>query len=226
VRRALPLDIARLAIATLAVVALTHQLDTLGRAKAGNFFSFFTIQSNIAAAAMLALLVIVRRPERAAWFEAVRAGVVFFVAITGVVFALLLQGLQEELQTTIPWVDTVVHRVVPVALVVDWLLERPRHRLPRRVAFAWLGCLGAWLAYTLARGAIVDWYPYPFVDVSAHGYGGVGIRCAALLVPFVAGAAAFVWVANRRGSDGPSAHGPSGVERREGAPLRAPLTPG
>ena len=30
-----------------------------------------------------------------------------YMAITGVVFALLLSGLQEELQTTIPWVDFV-----------------------------------------------------------------------------------------------------------------------
>ena len=197
-RRALPLDVARLAFAALAVVAMTHQLEALGRAKAGNFFSFFTIQSNIAAASMLGLLVLVRRTERGVWFDAVRGGVVFFIAVTGVVFALLLQGLQEELQTTIPWVDTVVHRVMPLVLVLDWLVEGPRRRLPRWVAVAWLGCLGAWLAYTLVRGAIVDWYPYPFVDVSAHGYGGVALRCAALLVAFAAAAAGFVWLGNRR----------------------------
>jgi hypothetical protein len=34
----------------------------------------------------------------------------------------------------------------------------------------------AWLVYTLFRGEIVDWYPYPFVDVSALGYGGVLAR--------------------------------------------------
>ena len=197
-RRALPLDVARLAFATLAVVAMTHQLDSLGRAKAGNSFSFFTIQSNIAAASMLALLVVVRKPERGVWFEAVRGGVVFFIAVTGVVFALLLQGLQEDLQTTTSWGDTVVHRVMPFVLVVDWLLEGPRHRLPRWVALAWLGCLGAWLAYTLVRGAIVDWYPYPFVDVSVHGYDGVALRCAGLLVAFAAGAAGFLWLGNRR----------------------------
>src|SRR5262249_53770080 len=120
------------------------------------------------------------------------------VAVTGVVFALLLQGLQEELQTTIPWVDTVVHRVMPLVLVVDWFVEGPRHRLPRWAALAWLGCLGAWLADTLVRGAVVDWYPYPFVDVTAHGYGGVALRCAGLLVAFAAAAAGFLWLGNRR----------------------------
>jgi hypothetical protein len=76
------------------------------------------------------------------------------------VFALLLQGLQEELQTTIPWVENVVHRLVSLALVVDGLVEGPRRRLPRWVAVAWLGYPAAWLAYTLVRGAAVDWHPY------------------------------------------------------------------
>ena len=30
-----------------------------------------------------------------------------------------------------------------------------------------------WLVYTLVRGAFVDWYPYPFIDVDEHGYGVV-----------------------------------------------------
>jgi hypothetical protein len=28
----------------------------------------------------------------------------------------------------------------------------------------------AWLAYTLLRGPVVTWYPYPFIDVITHGY--------------------------------------------------------
>ena len=28
----------------------------------------------------------------------------------------------------------------------------------------------AWLAFTLVRGPIVEWYPYPFLDVNEHGY--------------------------------------------------------
>ena len=95
------------------------------------------------------------------------------MAITGVVFALLLSGLQEELQTTIPWVDFVVHKLMPVVLVADWLVDPPRHRLPRWTVLAWLSYPLAWVTYTLVRGEAVDWYPYPFVDVSRLGYDGV-----------------------------------------------------
>ena len=71
-----------------------------------------------------------------------RGAAVLYIAITGVVFAVLLAGLQEELQTTIPWVDFVVHKLMPVALVADWLVDPPRRRLP------WL-TVAAWLAYPL-----------------------------------------------------------------------------
>jgi hypothetical protein len=120
------------------------------------------------------------------------------MAITGVVFALLLSGLQAELQTTVPWVDFVVHKLMPVVLLVDWLLDPPRHRLPWWPALAWLAYPAAWLAYSLVRGASVDWYPYPFVDVSELGYDGVLARAALLTVGFAAAAAALLWLGNRR----------------------------
>lgn len=193
------LDLLRIGFAVTTVVAMTYQFAATGERTAfttGNFFSFFTIQSNILAAAILALAVIVRRGERTAVFDGLRSAVTLYIAITGVVFALLLSGLQEELQTTIPWVDFVVHKLIPIVLVVDWLVDPPRHRLPLWTAVAWLAYPAAWLAYTLVRGEIVDWYPYPFVDVGELGYGGVLLRCAGLLAGFVAAALAFCVVGN------------------------------
>jgi hypothetical protein len=63
---------------------------------------------------------------------------------------------------------------------------------------AWLVYPLAWFVYTLARGAIVDWYPYPFVDVSELGYQAVLARAVALGVGFGLAAAALLWIGNRR----------------------------
>lgn len=199
--RDLGLNVARLGFATLGVVAMTYQfasIDDRPEFSAANFFSFFTIQSNILAAAMLSATAIVRRQERAAWFDALRGAVTLYIAITGVVFALLLSGLQEELDTHIGWVNFVVHTLIPIVLVADWLLEPARHRLPLWVAGAWLCYPAAWFAYTLIRGASVDWYPYPFVDVASHGYGRVFANAGVLLAAFAAAALAFVLVGNWR----------------------------
>jgi len=194
--------IARLAFAGAAVVAITYQFASLRHGlstfNAGNFFSFFTIQTNLFAIAMLVLVVIVRPPERMILFDTLRGAVTLYIAITGVVFALLLAGLQESLDTHIAWVDLTVHKLIPAVLVADWLLDPPRHRLSFRIGVSWLTYPLVYLVYTLIRGASVGWYPYPFLDVSHHGYGGVLLNCAAMLIGIVVAAAAFIAIGNRR----------------------------
>jgi len=195
------LNVVRLAFASTAIIAMTYQFATLNArpdyAK-GNFFSFFTIQSNIIAVTALFALVLVPRARRSPLFDGARSAAVLYMAITGVVFALLLAGLQEDLQTTIPWVDFVVHKLMPVVLVADWLVDPPRHRLPRWTVLAWLSYPLAWFGYTLARGEAVDWYPYPFVDVSRIGYDGVLGRSVVLAIGFAAAGAVLLWIGNRR----------------------------
>jgi hypothetical protein len=87
---------------------------------------------------------------------------------------------------------------MPILVVADWLVEPPRHRLPRWTVAAWLVYPLAWFVYTLARGAIIDWYPYPFVDVSELGYPAVLARAVALVVGFGLAAASLLWIGNRR----------------------------
>ena len=181
---------------------MTYQFASLNEGPPGfapaNFFSFFTIQSNILAVVLLAVTALLPRAARTATFDGCRGAVTLYMTITGVVFALLLAGLQEELQTTIPWVDFVVHKLMPIVIVADWLLDPPRHRLRLRVAWAWLVFPLAWFAYTLVRGSFVDWYPYPFVDVASHGYGRVLANAVVMAVGMALAAFGFVWLGNRR----------------------------
>jgi hypothetical protein len=180
---------------------MTYQLAKLNGIPSfspGNFFSFFTIQSNILAATTLVLTALVRREERSRRFDAVRGAAAFYIAITGVVFALLLSGLQEDLDTHIAFVNFVVHYLMPVVVVVDWFADPPRHRLGRTVALAWLAYPLVWFGYTLVRGSSTGWYPYPFVDVDQHGYGGVLARAVVFLLAFAAGAVLFAWLSDRR----------------------------
>jgi hypothetical protein len=196
----MPLNLARLGFASAAIAAIAYQFARSAETDflKANFLSFFTIQSNILAVVALFLLVVVPRERRTPLFDGARTAAVLYMAITGVVFALLLAGLQEDLQTSASWVNFVVHKLMPVVLVADWLVDPPRHRLPGWTVLAWLTYPLAWFAYTLARGAGVDWYPYPFVDVSEHGYGGVLGSAVVLAACFAAGGAAFLWASNRR----------------------------
>lgn len=204
--RDLCVNVIRVAFALTSAIAMSYQFGWLwGRPNfdPGNFFSFFTIQSNILAVAILALSAIVRVDERTEVFDFVRGGVTLYIAITGVVFALLLSGQNEKLDTHLVWVNFVVHYLIPIVVVADWLIDPPRHRASRLVAAVWLSYPAAWFAFTLLRGASVHWYPYPFVDVSRHGYGGVLLNAAVLLVALAVAAGAFVLIGNRRGHSRP-----------------------
>lgn len=198
-------DVLRVGFAVLGAVAMTYQFAKLNGDEAfseGNFFSFFTIQSNIFAATMLVMTALVRRDERSSRFDAVRGAATFYITITFVVFALFLSGLQEDLDTHIAFVNFVVHYLGPVVLLVDWFLDPPRHRLGLRVAALWLTYPAAWFAYTLVRGSAVDWYPYPFVDVTRHGYGRVLANAVAFSLAFALAAALFAWITDRRSASG------------------------
>jgi hypothetical protein len=58
-------------------------------------------------------------------------------------------------------------------------------------ALIWLAYPLVFCAYSLIRGPIVGWYPYPFLDPDlSGGYGGVALSCIAIAI----GAAIGVWL--------------------------------
>jgi len=196
------LRLLRVAMALLILAAIVvqflHPADPLG--VAANFLSFFTIQSNLVAAGVLLVVVAAGNAPRSARMDAWRGAATLYLVITGVVFAVLLSNVSEDLQLTLPWVDTVLHRLAPLVLALDWIVDPPRSWVTRRTALTWLIYPAAWATYTLGRGAITGWYPYPFIDVDAHGYPAVLLTCVVLLVAFVLAALAVAAVGNRLGT--------------------------
>ncbi len=73
--------------------------------------------------------------------------------------------------------NELVHTVVPVMAVVGWLLAGPRALVSRRIVWLSLIFPACWLAFTLIRGAIAHWYPYPFIDVTQLGYSRAAVNC-------------------------------------------------
>jgi hypothetical protein len=52
--------------------------------------------------------------------------------------------------------------------------------------------------YTLIRGAITDWYPYPFLDPDLERVGSIIATCLAITAVFVVVAAFLWWWSGRR----------------------------
>lgn len=155
-----------------------------------NFFSFFTVLSNITVAVTTGMLA-VDPDRRSTLFRVLRLDGVLAIAVTGVVFHLALSDL-EELTGWNAFADFLLHTLSPLLAVAGWLVFGPRgHLSPRIVALSVVAPV-LWLAYALVRGTLVqdrfgdDYYPYPFMNVQVHGYPVVLVNCAIVAALFLA----------------------------------------
>lgn len=149
----------------------------------GNFFSFFTIESNIIAViALIAGALAIYAGKKNQWLDYFRGAATFYMIVTGIVFAWLLSGLEGVQLTAVPWDNTVLHYIIPVAMVFDWFMDRPARRFSYRQAVAWVIFPVLYLVYSLFRGALINWYPYPFLNPANGGYTQVLITSLVILV--------------------------------------------
>lgn len=151
-----------------------------------NFFSYFTNLSNVFAAIVLLIgaFYLIQHREPTATGDIIRGAAVVCMAIVGIVFSILLRN--EDLGSLLPWVNTVLHYIMPVVVVLDWLYQPPKTKLTISQIGYWLIFPFLYLVYSVIRGAIVGFYAYPFFNPNkVGGYGGVALYCLAILIGFI-----------------------------------------
>ena len=124
-------------------------------------------------------------PRRPPWFDDVRGAVAFCLAMTGIIYALLVAPLDELLRWDIGWTGIVLHRLAPVVALADWLLT-PRRRSPsaRRILW-WQLYPPGFLTLTWTRGAVTGWYPYEFLVPTASSWAQVLSTTVIVLLAFL-----------------------------------------
>lgn len=160
--------VARIAFACLAVVALAVGYDRdLHTGDSVNFFFYFTDLSNLFGATLLFLGGRALLRSRPGVPDLVRGAAVLYLVITGLVYWTLLAG--QATAATIAWQNDIVHAVMPCVLVLDWLLLPPTARIGHGTATRWLVFPLVYLAVSLVRGPMVQWWPYGFLDPRKPG---------------------------------------------------------
>ncbi|WP_024796813.1 Pr6Pr family membrane protein [Tomitella biformata] len=174
----------RLAFAALGILALAwipvRNLDVDAFSTA-NYFSYFTILSNVLAVIVLAGGALAD-PRSTAW-QLLRGATTVYMVITGIIYAVLLANVDVMLQDE--WINALLHRILPLVLLADWLIAPPRRPIDDKSSLAFLAFPLLYGAYTLVRGPIVDWYPYPFLDPREDGYLQLAIGLVVLLIAMV-----------------------------------------
>ena len=211
----------RIAVAALIVAAVVGQLTlSLGYwAEKGadsvthtvHFFSFFTIDSNILSAVALligAFFLLFRTGDNPPRYNLFLAAVATYMITTGVVYNLLLRGIELPQGSTLPWSNEVLHVVAPLWLLIDWLFAPGRAPIANTQLWKILVFPLVWVIYTLVRGPLVAdtvygnpfWYPYPFLNpnTSANGYLSVAFYVILITLVISAAAAGVLWVSRRK----------------------------
>ncbi|WP_268220384.1 Pr6Pr family membrane protein [Streptomyces sp. EMB24] len=194
----------RLALAVLATAAALTEI-LLGSPT--RVLSYFVIQST----ALLALVTFAS--ARRAWTArhplpgAVTGAALLYVVVAALVHHITLADAAPAYAMAAgsgggaTWLEPaaghLLHTVLPVAALLDWLVLTPPARMHLRHATTWLLYPLAYLAFALARGELLPGsagrYLYPFLDVARHGYRSV--LANALLVGLAIYAVAVLLVA-------------------------------
>ncbi|MCS3442199.1 Pr6Pr family membrane protein [Microbacterium phyllosphaerae] len=180
----------------------------------GNFFSFFTILSNVAAMVTFSVgatwaLRQRRDPSQLepAWLSTLLVCVSTYMLVTGVVYGLLLRGVELPQGSTVWWSNEILHVVAPLLVLADVLFAPRRRAMPWKTVLVVAVFPVVWAAYTLIRANLITapstgntwWYPYPFLDPRVvGGYGAVSIYIVGIAAAIIGFAALVVWVGHRR----------------------------
>lgn len=192
----------RLALASLLLVTLLARFAiVMSRAELGvlDFFGLFTVVSSVLAVVMLTMLA--WRPERSSSlrFSLFRGAVTVYMSVAAILYLVLLAQTGGAPATGEPWIEWTMYVVAPAAVALDWVLHTPPVDLPQSTAATWLSLPALYLAYTVGRGAVDGWYPYPFLDpAETGGYPGVAIWVAAALGVVIGLGYGYFWWASRR----------------------------
>ena len=135
------------------------------------YFSFFTILTNTLVALVLTVPLVAPRSRPGRWLSSPgpRSATATHVAVVGLVYSLALRQLWDPQGAQLV-ADRLLHYVVPILYLLFWVLLVEKGRLRWQDVPAWLSYPLAYVVYTVARGAVIDRYPYPFLDVTQLGY--------------------------------------------------------
>ncbi|HLH05458.1 MAG TPA: Pr6Pr family membrane protein [Bryobacteraceae bacterium] len=146
-----------------------------------NVLSYFTILTNILVAACLTASVF----QIATISAGAKTALASYILIVGFVYELALRRLwnPEGLHLV---VDVVLHYLVPLGYFTYWLLFVNKSGLRYRMVTRWTIYPFLYLFYTLFRGQVYGFFPYPFLNFRETGWPRLFLNVCALILLFTA----------------------------------------
>lgn len=155
-----------------------------------NYFSFFTILTNTLVTIFYFSMLLPKSKAHAFFSKPGHStAVTLYILIVGLVYQLILRFTWSP-EGLAMIVDELLHSVNPLLFLLAWIFIFKKNNLNWSLLLKWMIYPLAYLVYSLIRGSIVNWYPYPFLDVSIIGMqqtiiNSLGVTGLFLLIGFI-----------------------------------------
>ena len=145
-----------------------------------DFLSYFTVWSNLLYAIVMTML----------WYGSMRSTRInrtlrldslVMMTVTGIIYWMLLAA-DAQLQGLEYITNAIQHYINPVLAAVVFIIWGPRRWIKFGTIFAALIIPIIWAVYALVRGAVINAYPYPFLNVADRGLPAVLTTIAMIAV--------------------------------------------
>ena len=163
-----PAEVAREGSVPAALVHANPEVFNDVIARGFNTFVYFTILSNILVG--IVCVILMTNPHKAGKvFDVFRVFSLVAITITGIVYNAILRA-EADPQGFSAFNTNILHVFVPIMAVLGWLIFGPRIKFKWSIVWSCAGIGMIWLIFTFIRGSMIDWYPYPFLNVDYVGY--------------------------------------------------------
>jgi hypothetical protein len=174
-----------------------------------DFFSYFTIETNILIALVLTIFCTQPQAERFLTGTSFISALVVYIIVVGVVYELLLRHLWHP-QGMQLLADIVLHDAVPFLYSLYWLMFISKGSLRWSDSAIWLLYPVVFFLYSMFRGVTFGIYPYPFINADQLGFERVFENALIFLAVFYGLGAGLTLLDHALGSDN---RGRSGLGR-------------
>lgn len=188
-----PSSLSKLLLAAISIIgcfAVVSQFILIMQNGKGNsielfirFFSYFTILTNLLVTVCCTALLL--KPNSYFNKQQTLAAITVYIFIVGLVYNLVLRSIWSPIGLQ-KLVDELLHSVIPTSFLLFWLLFVNKQQLQWKHIFVWLLYPLCYCLFILIRGHYSNFYPYPFMDVTALGWQNVMVNSIAVMVAFIA----------------------------------------
>lgn len=160
------------------------------------FFSYYTVLTNILIAVCFTMVYLKGIAQKGNFFSRSNTltATAVYICIVALTYNLILRfqwaptGLSR-----VP--DELLHLIIPVIYLTFWVKFVPKQNIQWSTILPWAIYPLLYLGYSLLRGPLAEWYPYPFLDVIQHGYSKVLFNSAMICLVFVLFSVMFIGIA-------------------------------